>query len=75
SFFSGAQLLSTAIIGEYLGRLYIESKGRPLFLIAADTAKEKASSPDWNKVRSELLGAPDETAGADAPSVTTRRSA
>ena len=75
SFFSGAQLLSTAIIGEYLGRLYIESKGRPLFLIAADTAKEKASSPDWDKVRSELLGAPDETAGADAPSVTTRRSA
>ena len=32
-FFSTAQLLCLAIIGEYLGRTYMQSKGRPLFLI------------------------------------------
>lgn len=31
--FSAAQLFSLGIIGEYLGRLYIQSKGRPLFII------------------------------------------
>ncbi len=30
---SGAQLVGLGIIGEYLGRLYEQSKGRPLFLI------------------------------------------
>jgi len=35
SFFSGIQLLTLGIIGEYLGRLYTEAKGRPLFLIEA----------------------------------------
>lgn len=33
-FFGGMQLLSIGILGEYLGRLYIESKRRPLYLIA-----------------------------------------
>jgi dolichol-phosphate mannosyltransferase len=28
-----AQLLVLGILGEYVGRLYIESKGRPLFVI------------------------------------------
>jgi dolichol-phosphate mannosyltransferase len=32
-FFSTAQLLSLAIIGEYLGRTYMQAKGRPLYLI------------------------------------------
>ena len=31
--FSGVQLLVLGIIGEYLGRLFQQSKGRPLFLI------------------------------------------
>ncbi|MEM9145487.1 MAG: glycosyltransferase family 2 protein [Pseudomonadota bacterium] len=34
AFFSGIQLLTLGIIGEYLGRLYVESKERPLFLVA-----------------------------------------
>ncbi|MBC7765375.1 MAG: glycosyltransferase family 2 protein [Hyphomonadaceae bacterium] len=33
TFFSGVQLLSIAILGEYIGRIYDESKGRPLYLI------------------------------------------
>ncbi|MEP6566522.1 MAG: glycosyltransferase, partial [Mesorhizobium sp.] len=30
---SGMQLLVLGVIGEYLGRLYIETKARPLFVI------------------------------------------
>ncbi|NNE51439.1 MAG: glycosyltransferase family 2 protein [Sulfitobacter sp.] len=31
SIFSGIQLLTLGIMGEYIGRLYIEAKGRPLY--------------------------------------------
>ena len=31
--FSGMQLFALAVIGEYIGRTYIQTKGRPLFLI------------------------------------------
>jgi polyisoprenyl-phosphate glycosyltransferase len=32
-FFSAIQLLSIGIIGEYIGRIYMNTKGRPLFVI------------------------------------------
>ncbi|MEP2640118.1 glycosyltransferase family 2 protein [Roseobacter sp.] len=33
SFFSGVQLLTLGILGEYIGRLYMEAKNRPLYFV------------------------------------------
>jgi dolichol-phosphate mannosyltransferase len=32
-FFGGAQLISLGIVGEYIGRLYDEARGRPLYIV------------------------------------------
>lgn len=36
SFFSGVQLLTLGILGEYVGRLYTESKRRPLYFLSEE---------------------------------------
>ncbi len=33
SFFSGIQLLSLGVIGEYIGRIYDESRDRPKYIV------------------------------------------
>jgi hypothetical protein len=40
-FFAGVQLISLGVIGEYLGRMYEEVKGRPLFLVAETLGLDK----------------------------------
>ena len=40
-----AQMLMIGVIGEYLGRLYIESKGRPLFVIQEIVSSPNPSDP------------------------------
>lgn len=41
-FLSGLQLLALGVLGEYLGRVFEEVKGRPLFVVAEEIAGEDA---------------------------------
>jgi dolichol-phosphate mannosyltransferase len=43
-FFSGVQLLSIGIIAEYISRIYLESKGRPLYVIQRVIEKKQIVS-------------------------------
>ncbi len=45
-FFSGIQLLSIGLLGEYIGRVFVEVKGRPLYLIAEDAGQRPAGAPE-----------------------------
>lgn len=44
SFFSGVQLLTLGIMGEYIGRLYVEAKNRPLYFVSEELRETPAAS-------------------------------
>jgi len=73
-FSAGAQLTAIGIIGEYIGRIFVECKGRPLYVIdkympAASNATEpsmEVSTPRSKDVAERLgthtIGTPDKAA-------------
>jgi glycosyltransferase involved in cell wall biosynthesis len=53
-FFNGIMLVILGIIGEYIGRIYDESKGRPLYIIQEKTGYRQPSAPTEEE-RYEIL--------------------
>ena len=44
-FFSGVQIISLGILGEYIGRIFAEVKGRPMYLIAEEFSSTETNTP------------------------------
>ena len=42
-FFGSLQLISVGVLGEYLGRIYMETKQRPLYLVRCEYKREADS--------------------------------
>ena len=65
AFFSGMQLLSIGILGEYVGRIFDEVKGRPVYLIDHEAGSGVLDSTERGTER----GATDSGPRAVAPAV------
>lgn len=51
-FFGGMQLLSIGVLGEYVGRLFVEAKRRPLYLVAEESDVVSAGRQSIEEVTS-----------------------
>jgi glycosyltransferase involved in cell wall biosynthesis len=49
SFLGGLQLMAIGVLGEYVGRLFIEAKNRPLYLIEEMQSPAQAPRTSWKR--------------------------
>jgi hypothetical protein len=45
-FLSGVQLLSLGVVGEYIGKIYMETKHRPQYIIAERVGETEQNNAD-----------------------------
>lgn len=64
-FFSGVQLISLGVIGEYIGRVYAEVKARPLFLVGEEIGFDNRAAANANSPRAADAAAGERTDGRD----------
>jgi glycosyltransferase involved in cell wall biosynthesis len=62
SFLGGLQLMAIGVLGEYLARLFVESKGRPLYLVDELHAPSQAVQRPWSRPRVENAAARSQSA-------------
>ena len=48
-FFNGLLMISMGILGEYVARIFMEVKGRPIYLVRKQILKEKTQETDYNE--------------------------
>ncbi len=51
-FLGGVQIFFIGVIGEYLGRIFNETKGRPLYLVQEHRPARRVEIPDLGFLRS-----------------------
>jgi glycosyltransferase involved in cell wall biosynthesis len=63
--FSGVQLISLGVLGEYLGRVYEEVKARPLFIVAEEIGASRPEDAGANESRRKIVVPPRDEASRD----------